>query len=170
VNPISKKRLEEDRKKGIEAEVNFCKLLQKYDCFTYRFQKGYNKAAVLERGDEYIILPDVWVIPLNNDDFFCEVKSKYPSRYGSYGLEEYRILSLLRISAVTKRKVLYAVYDTIDQIWYWKNLKTLENMPYKRYRSETYVDGSVKRLPVHYYQKAWFKQIEESGTLVIPED
>jgi len=169
VNPIDLKRLEADRKKGTAIEIDFCKLMQSFNCFTYRFQKGYDKVAVLEKDSEYIILPDIWVIPPDDEDFFCEVKSKYPSRHGAYGLEEYRVSSLLKIVTITKKKVLYVIYDTTDKTWYWQNLSTLENMAYRRFWSQTYVDGSVKRLPVHYYQKKWFNPIKGNGKLIIPK-
>lgn len=167
-NPVKKERLEEDRKKGERAEHKFCQLMQNYGCFTYRFQKGYPKAAVLERNDKYIILPDVWIIPENRPPFFAEVKAKYPSKYGAYGLERYRVDSLIRILNLTGVAILYTIYDTRDKQWYWNDLKRLLEKPYKEFRSRTYADGEVKKLPTCYFQKAWFIEAEKNGQLKFP--
>jgi hypothetical protein len=139
--------------------------MQKYGCFTYRFQKGYPKAAVLKRLDEYVLLPDVWVIPKDKPPFFAEVKAKYPSRYNAYGLEKYRVESLIKISDLTLIPVLYVIYDTRDEDWYWQDFKTLLKHPYKEFWSKTYVSGEVKRLPTCYFQKHWFTKTEENGKL-----
>ena len=167
-DPVKKERLEEDRRKGKETELAFCKLMQKHGCFTHRFQKGYPKAAVLKRNDEYILLPDVWIVPEVKNPYFAEVKGKYPSRYDAYGLERYRVDSLIRISDLTDIVVLYAIYDTSDKEWYWNDLKKLVKQPYKEFRSETYVDGEVKRLPTCYFQKAWFIEVEKNGKMNFP--
>lgn len=167
-NPVKKERLEEDRRKGKQTELAFCKLMQKHGCFTYRFQKGYPKAAVLERNDEYILLPDVWIVSEVDNPYFAEVKGKYPSRYNAYGLETYRVDSLIRVSDLTGVVVLYAVYDTRAKEWYWNDLRELMKQPYKEFRSETYVADEVKRLPTCYFQKAWFIEVEKNGKLNFP--
>lgn len=166
--PVKKEKLEEDRKRGKQTELEFCKLMQKHGCFTYRFQKGYPKAAVFERNNEYIILPDVWIVLETSTSFFAEVKGKYPSKYGAYGLEKYRVESLNKISGLTGFDVLYAIYDTRDKVWYWSSLKNLTKQPYKEFWSKTYVAGEVKRLPTCYFQKAWFIEIEKDGKLNFP--
>lgn len=167
-NPVEKERLEEDREKGEITEREFCKLMQRHGCFTHRFQKGYPKAAVLECGDEYILLPDVWVVPEAKPYFFAEVKGKYPSRYRTYGLERYRVDSLIKIADLTGTPVLYTINDTRDKKWYWNDLKALMKQPYKVFWSKTYVAGETKKLPVCYFQKEWFIETEKNGTLNLP--
>jgi len=166
--PVKIERLEEDRKRGEKTEHEFCELMQKYGCFTHRFQKGYPKSAVLERGSEYIILPDMWVVAERNHPYFAEVKGKYPSRYGAYGLERYRVDSLIKISDLTGITVLYVIYDTKDNEWYWNDIKMLMKQPYKEFWSQTYVAGEVKRLPTCYFQKEWFIKAEKDGKLNFP--
>ena len=168
-DPIEKERLNEDREKGRKREITFCGLMQKYKCFTYRFQEGHPKAAVLECQDKYILLPDVWVVREDGQNFFAEVKEKYPTKYGDYGLEEYRVFSLIKISDLTKTPVLYVIYDTRDREWYCANIKTLISKAYKNFWSKTYVCGEVKKLPVYYFQKAWFKEIEKDGELWVDD-
>ena len=166
---VKRERLETNRREGKQTEKRFCRLLQRHDCFTYRFQKGYPKAAVLQGADEYVILPDVWIVPMSyKNQCFAEVKGKYPSKYETYGLEKYRVDSLLRISDLTGVRILYAIYDTRDKKWYWNDLHRLMKKPYKEYWSRTYVNGQVKMLPTYYFLKKWFINVEENGVLNFP--
>ena len=124
--------------------------------------------AVLDRLDEHIVLSDVWIIKNHDKSYLVEVKGKYPNRYGSYGLEQYRVKSFNILSHLTNLDVLYAIHDTHDNEWYWNTMKNLQNKPYKTFSSDTYVDGNVKNLLTCYFPKAWFIKIIQNGKLNFP--
>lgn len=164
---IKIENLPEDRRRGEWVELEFCKLMHNHKCFTHRFQKGYSKAAVMESNGEYILLPDVWVVWKSS--LLAEVKWKYPNRYDSYGLEQYRIDSLKKIATMTEVPVFYVILDSEDSVWYWEDFANLLKRPYKTFPGKSYVGGEVKSgVPIVYFQKDWFLTIEKDGKLNFP--
>lgn len=165
--PVTADRISADRERGERTEIEFCLLIQKHGYYTFRFQEGRSGSAVLERNQEHIVLPDVFAIS-NSGMFFAEVKSKYPNKHGSFGLEKYRALSLLTFKSYIKSPVLYAIYDTKAEKWVWNDIAILMQKPFKEFESKTYFAGGVKSLPTLYFKKKWFLKIEKGGKLNFP--
>ena len=164
MSPVEKRNIVKDRKKGAQTEISFCNLMQRHGYYTHRFQESISRAAVFEKGEEHIVMPDVWVIPKHGNQFLAEVKGKYPNQYNAYGLEKYRVDSLEFVAKLTNLPVMYVIFDTVDEIWYWANMvkliEYLNENPDKIFFSKTYSGGEVKRLPTGYFPKSLFYKLE----------
>ena len=180
--PISKRRLEEDRREGAIHEGNFCRLMHGLGYWTYRYQAmKVTGSVVLERGDEKIILPDVWLIKSPTFEFYAEVKGKTHT-YGVYapencfGLERYRLESALKLAELVPALVMYVIYHkknkedlngTVEQ-WVWQDFKILARKIYEERWGESYVAGEVKEVPICYWKKEEFVPLVKNGKLNIP--
>lgn len=157
------RNIDSDREEGERREAEFCQLMNNLGCFTYRFQ-DIDKAAVLLGNNDRIILPDVWVIIEVAQQFFAEVKGKYPNRYNSYGIEEYRVLAYQRITKLTGLIILYFIFDTRDERWYYADFDKLYHHR-KVYPCDSYVGGIMRRVNCYYFDKDLFKQFSSISDL-----
>ncbi|MBD3193177.1 MAG: hypothetical protein GF308_21265 [Candidatus Heimdallarchaeota archaeon] len=153
--------LSRDRRKGEKAEIEFCQLMKDNDFDTVRLQaftKG--RAASLEHQDNHIVLADIFLIAPNNNILLAEIKEKYPNKYNSYGLEEYRLNHYLEFQKITGIPVMYAIKDVHDEgKWFWNNLDSLIEYGPKKFMGSSWVDGREQRVLIYYFQKTWFKEI-----------
>jgi len=157
--------LSEDRLKGAKAEIEICDVLKNHGYDTIRLQYySIDKAASIRNGEELIVLGDVFVISPTNELFVIEVKEKYPNKYGSYGLEEYRLNHYLSFERLTKIPVIYAIKDTQDNgKWYWNTFKDLLLMQPKQFPGDSWVDGNKEKVNIVYFKKIWFKSLIEKN-------
>lgn len=177
--PISKRQLEGDRREGAIHEGNFCKLMQTLGYWTYRYQAmKVTGSVVLERGDERIILPDVWLVKSPTLEFYAEVKGKTHT-YGVYapencfGLERYRLESALKLAELVSVPVIYVIYHKknkedlkgIVEQWVWQEFKTLAKKIHEEQWGESYVANEVKRVPICYWKVEVFIPLVRNGKL-----
>lgn len=174
--PISKGRLEENRREGAIHEGNFCRLMHGLGYWTYRYQAmKVTGSVVLERGDEQIILPDVWLLKSPTFEFYAEVKGKSPT-HGYYapidcfGLEEYRLKSALRLAELVPARVMYVIFNKQENGWIWNEFRTLAKRIHETRTGESYVAGEVKEVPICYWKKEEFIQLVKGGKLNIPKE
>lgn len=153
--------LDGDRRKGAKAEEEFCNLLEKYDYDTLRLQyfTKVNAASIIVN-NKVIVLGDIFVISPINEVFIVEIKEKYPNKYDSYGLEEYRLKHYLDFEKITGIPVIYAIKDTYESgRWYWNNFKELLLFKPKQFPGHSWVGGVKQRVEIYYFKKIWFRPI-----------
>lgn len=157
-----------DRKLGEVWERRFCALAAKHGrCFTpHQIGRPSRAAAAgLRRAQEWelLLLPDVtvWTAPGEHH----EIKHKSPTRQGDFGLELYRLQSLVRFARETNQDVLYTIHDwsisgdrsdTINLIEHWRTANICDlagnidrQLPGSSYRGGRRVDG----IPICYWRK-----------------
>lgn len=160
-----------DRELGKKWERNFCFLAADFGkVFTpLQIVQGSSKsaAAFSKSGTWHTqLLPDVtiWSAPGEHH----EIKHKNPNRHGSYGLEEYRLIELLRFARVTGQRVLYTIHDwqhagaegsgeempnRIDD-WFYVDVNNLRGMQYPQFSLPSWVGGVRKeKVPQRFWPK-----------------
>lgn len=163
--------LRKDRLKGAEAEERFCEIMRSIGYEAERLQpRAKERAATKEIRGERIVIGDVDVKTPSGEVFNVEVKSKYPNRFGSYGMEEYRIDHYMRYEKLTEIPVIYAIEKTGDsedkklpiekRKWFWKSFRALLKYPYKTFRGLTWMDSGKKKVPICYFKEEWFNDME----------
>ncbi len=81
--------LDKDRLKGADAEERFCELMRNNGFKAVRLQPKQKRGVATKIvNGQRIVVGDVDVTLPNNDVFNAEVKSKYPTQFGVYGIEE----------------------------------------------------------------------------------
>jgi hypothetical protein len=173
--PISKSRLERNREEGKRHEENFCKLMHTLGYWTYRYQEFKTAESVaLKKGEETIILPDVWLVKSPTFEFYAEVKGKSPT-HGYYapidcfGLEEYRLKSALRLADLVTARVMYVIFNKEDKEWIWNEFRTLAKRIHETRIGDSYVAGEVKEVPICYWKKEEFTPLVKDGKLNVPK-
>jgi len=127
----------------------------------HKFDKAPSPLITLPNMQK-VILADVWLLEKQNENYYCEVKHKAPTRFNCYGLEEYRLQSLLTLQNYVKGIVLYVIHDHSlnggvhnkeNNIDHWKCIeaneldKTYENRSW----GKSLVNGELKRVPICYW-------------------
>jgi hypothetical protein len=173
--PIGKSRLERDREEGRIHEENFCKLMHKLDYWTYRYQAYATKSVALKRGEEIIILPDVWLVKSPTFEFYSEIKGKFPTKGvysppNCFGLEKYRLESALKLADLVPAHVMYVIFDKQDNKWVWNEFKTLAKKILATEWGDSYVDGEVRNVPICYWKREQFIPLIKDGKLNIPKE
>jgi hypothetical protein len=130
-----------DRKKGTEAEYSFKNLLENYGYRVQLTQEGLNKAYKIQGyigGDAFVYYNDKPIAHV-------EIKQKYPTYDGYFGIELYRLSDYLKIQELLNVPVYYVInvsagnergmrnirrYNLKNNSWIferfdilWKNLK-----------------------------------------------
>ena len=159
--------LSEDRKIGAKAEIEICDILKTQNFDTIRLQYySIEKAASIRKGEELIVLGDIFVISPNNELFVIEVKEKYPNKYESYGLEEYRLNHYLNFERLTNIPVIYAIKDTHENgKWYWNTFNELLIFQPKRFPGYSWVNGNKEKVDIVYFKKIWFKPVIDKNSV-----
>jgi hypothetical protein len=143
--------------------------------WTYRYQEFKSESVALKRGDETIILPDVWLVKSPTFEFYAEVKGKSPTHgyyapINCFGLEEYRLKSALRLAALVPAHVMYAIFNKQDKEWIWNEFRTLAKRIHETCMGDSYVAGEVKEVPICYWKKEEFIPLVKDGKLNIPKE
>lgn len=166
--------LDEDRLKGADAEERFCRIMRKNGYKAVRLQpKAREGAATKIIKNERIVVGDVDVMLSNGEMIFnAEVKSKYPTRFGDYGIEEYRVNHYMRYEKLTGIPVVYVIEKTKNKKnekeipiekrkWFWKSFRELLKKPFKKYQGWTWISGKKKLAPIYYFKEQWFNDMEK---------
>jgi hypothetical protein len=161
-----------NRDKGADAEERFCEIMRKKGYKVVRLQPKAKKSAATKiiKGQR-IIVGDVDVTPPNKGEFNAEVKSKYPSDYGAYGIEEYRVNHYINYEKLTGIPVVYVIEKTQysknepeipieERKWLWKSFRELLKKPYKSYEGWTWIGGEKKKAPIYYFKEEWFSNMK----------
>lgn len=160
-------QINDDRKLGEYWERQFCVMAAKHGFMFTPMQIGRNKSATAFYGVSgwiRLILPDVtvWTAPGQHH----EIKHKSPTRYNQFGLEEYRLNSLLEFSKVTKQDVMYTIHNhalsggrdiSNNDIEHWLTCNVL-NLTAHDYQSmgNSYINGVKKECLIFYWDISRF--------------
>jgi hypothetical protein len=158
--------------KGADAEERFCQLMRNCGYKAVRLQpKAKIGAATKIVKGERIVVGDVDVEASEKEIFNAEVKSKYPSKFGDYGIEEYRVNHYVRYWELTGIPVVYVIEKTKNskneedlpiekRRWLWRSFPVLLGQPYKIFNGLTWMDGQKKTAPIYYFKEQWFNDME----------
>lgn len=126
----------------------------------HKFDKAPSPVIDLPNG-ERIILADVMLFERQGENYYCEVKHKNPTKWNTYGLEQYRFESLAKLTRWAKGVVLYVIHDyTIPgrenqrnylSDWYCVEITKLERVTKFTSWGPSLVAGVTKRVPIHYW-------------------
>lgn len=164
--------LQGDRLKGADAEERFCELMRNNGFKAVRLQPTQKRGAAIKvvKGQR-IVVGDVDVTLPKEEVFNAEVKSKYPNKYGAYGIEEYRVEHYKNYEKLTGIPVVYVIEKTRNskndeeipinrRRWLWKSFTELLKKPYKTYEGLTWISGQKKLAPIYYFDEEWFNDME----------
>lgn len=161
-----------DRKIGAYWEKQFGRMAVDYGhTFTpHQFGKG-RIAASAWNASGHVVLPDItiWSGPGEHH----EVKHKAPTSGGCFGLEAYRLDSLLSFAAITLEPVYYTIHDwklagardgrqvVENQIEHWVvcNVAVLQRHRGQSEWGDSWVNGQKSRVPILYWPTALFKPL-----------
>ena len=161
--------LTEDRELGAFWEKQFCKMMLDDGFGVHRFAK--EPSPVIYTPEGHIILVDVWLLERAGAQFLCEIKHKSPTKDGTYGLEEYRLDSLIRLQAwMPNANVSYVIHNHQEaggkgvkenNITHWHAASISELKLHGKSRwSPSYVAGAMKTVPVRYWPTGRFTSLE----------
>lgn len=177
---------DKDRKLGAEWEDKFCWWAAYYGKSFTQHQRNHNKgteqgaAGWYQPGEcvfgEWIFrpLPDItiWTHPGQHH----EVKHKAPTNDGRFGIEVYRLDSLLRFMADTSQSVYYTIhdysrtdgkYDPSDRLcdWLTCDVNTLYTHRSEPLLSPSYYNGVVcQNVPTYYWKKDLWNPLDALWT------
>jgi hypothetical protein len=158
-----------DRANGEYWERQFCLMAAEYSKLFTQHQLDRSSAAAFYgrwgNGWGTWLLPDVtiWSAPGEHH----EIKHKDPTRDGCYGLEVYRMESLVRFANATGQRVLYTIHDwrhagcqsSDDRVenriedWFFADIADLSRSYTKRLRGPSYVrSGERPGVPTLYWR------------------
>lgn len=136
-------------------------------------QIGRNKSVSAYYGGtkwNRLTLPDItiWSYPGQHH----EIKHKSPTRYNQFGLEEYRLKSLVKFARATCQDVMYTIHnhamsggrDTVEnQIQHWLTANVLELIMHidGKYPGFSWVDGKRKEVLIFYWNISRFYPLLE---------
>ena len=164
-----------DRALGELWESNFCNLLQ--DKAFVPHQKNRNASAVFgvtncEGSIRWIPLPDVSVYWSMGIASHHEIKHKNATRDGYFGLEEYRVNSLLEFMHLSGQEVYYTIHDhdfsdgrhgRLNDIKHWLTMSMgalADDVARKSY-SSSYRNGQTARELTYYWHRSQFDALQD---------
>ena len=166
------KDLGRDRRRGSDAEERFCKHMHNMGLIPTRLQpKAKSGAAIKIIHGERIVIGDVDVEnPTTGKVFNAEVKSKYPTATGEYGIEEYRVNHYLRYEELTGIPVVYVIEKTrfskhtkalsIDErTWLWRSFRELLQNSFRAAEGWSWVGGERILVKILYFKEEWFAKM-----------
>lgn len=169
-----------DRKIGELLERKFCAMAGSFGkAFTpHQIGRTMSAQAAQKSGREWRLwtLPDVtvWTFPGEHH----EIKHKYATRAGLFGLEKYRFDALLWFADKTQQSVLYTIHDYEQQPdatmtarkrnvtnvrGHWLTCDVLKLKDCIRFTSkgDSYVNGVAKPVDIHYWHRSSFMPLIE---------
>ena len=165
-----------DRALGELWESNFCQLLPE-GCVCDLHQKDRTSSAVLrvvelESIDRGITSPDVTVYWGSSVVSHHEIKHKNPTQYGCFGLEEYRVKSLLEFMQLSGQDVYYTIHDhalsdgrygKVNDIrhWFTRSLSVLLKDVQGKCCSPSYRNGKKTDELIYYWDRSQFAALED---------
>ena len=151
---------------GEETEDTFEDVIRdKFNCYVFNTQRGRKGAAGLKRKDDFILLPDFFIITPKDIPIWCEVKRKFPTPSGEYGFKETEIEHAGHLRKLTKDPILFVVYDTTDSTFYYQTIDYFIKHKPAPVMSRILAHRENKEwpmtLPFYYYSKSVFLPLEE---------
>lgn len=158
-----------DRKKGEFWEKKFCRMALEYGHVFTPHQIGRGRiAACAYSPSGHIILPDItiWSGPGQHH----EIKHKNPAKGRRFGLESYRLDSLLVFEQITGEAVYYTIHNwelaggtdaTENRIedWVTCDASFLQANRGKPELGNSWVNGEKKAVPILYWPVAYFRAL-----------
>lgn len=138
----------------------------------HKFDKAPSPIITLPNG-KVIILADVLLLERAGENYYCEVKHKSPTKYQTYGLEEYRFNSLWRLQEYVKARVLYVIHDhslnsgvdnRYNNIDHWRiaEISLLKRSSYQCFRGDSLINGELKHnVPIYYWAITLWVPLQE---------
>lgn len=162
-----------DRIKGADAEERFCEIMRSNGYKAERLQPKAKKGAAIKiiKGQR-IVVGDVDVTHPSKKEFNAEIKSKYPTPNGTYGMEEYRIKHYVDYEKLAGIPVVYVIEKTKNskyekaipvekREWLWRSFKELLKKPYTSSEGWTYISGEKKWANIFYFSEEWFNNMRK---------
>lgn len=165
-----------DRALGELWESNFCQLLPE-GCVFDLHQKDRTSSAVLrvvelESIDRGITSPDVTVYWGSSVVSHHEIKHKNATRDGCFGLEEYRVKSLLEFMQLSGQDVYYTIHDhdlsghrdgKINDVRHWLTctLSSLLKDVRRKSDSPSYRNGKRVNELTYYWDRSQFAALQD---------
>lgn len=162
--------VQSDRALGALWDRNFCRLAASYGKMFTAHQIGRKTSATAyyKSNGEWrrTILPDItlWSAPGEHH----EIKHKSPTDSGYYGLEEYRLESLVHFAKETKQRVFYTIHDwsvpgrdcTENCVTDWMTCEigALINSGQRAY-FDSWVNGEKKRVPGRFWARHFWQPL-----------
>jgi hypothetical protein len=165
-----------DRAIGALWERRFCFLAASHGKLFTPLQLGRDTSAqAFSYSDKWIslTLPDItiWTSPGEHH----EIKHKAPTKYGSIGLEEYRLQALERFSEVTGQQVFYTIHrhdlsggrdSDVNKIEHWFSAsvstlrKSIDDGQVISRIGPTYCGGQKRELPIFYWPVSLWRPLQ----------
>lgn len=165
-----------DRKLGDLWEANFCRLLVP-GTHVMRHQKDRNGSAVygevhLDGSVSWKPSPDITVWHGFGVESHHEIKHKNATKGGFFGLEEYRVASLLNFKRNAGQAVYYTIHDhdcsggrtgEHNDIKHWvaQTIESLAKDYDKKYPCDTWRNGRKVKEMVFFWHRSRFDQLED---------
>jgi len=164
-----------DRKLGEFWEREFCKMMADTGVMLTPHQIGREASAqaysIREDKWNLFTLPDItiWSAPGEHH----EIKHKTVTKYGSYGLEEYRLQALIDFAYETTQAVYYTIHDhggnrcgntNRREEWVSADVRKLHDASHYESIGPSYVGGRKKMVNVWYWNRKLFHPLFYSGT------
>jgi hypothetical protein len=160
--------LEENRRIGEFWEQQFCKLARQYGHVYTPHQFGKDRiAACAFTSSRPIILPDITI--WSGDGAHHEIKHKDPAKHYRFGLEVYRLESLLAFAKITGEPVYYTIHNwramgrnhKYNRLcdWVTCNVHRLNEERSKPELGPSWVNGKVMEVDILYWPLYLFKPL-----------
>ncbi len=167
--------LKADRSLGEYWETQFCSMMADDGKMFTALQIGRPSSAraysKINGKLDGIITPDVtiWTSPGEHH----EIKHKNLARNGRFGLEEYRLESLVRFANETQQNVMYTIHDhkgnredrtNRREDWITASVLRLATATKTKSMTESWVNSKKKLVPIFYWMPQLFEPLfkEES--------
>ena len=164
--------LSADRSLGEYWEKQFCSMMADAGKMFTPLQIGRPSSAVAysktNRKWDYppLILPDVtiWTSPGEHH----EIKHKNLAKNGRFGLEEYRLESLIRFAKETQQDVRYTIHDhkgnredktNRKEDWVTASVLRLATATKTKSTTESWVNSKKKLVPIFYWMPQLFEPL-----------
>lgn len=159
-----------DRRLGEYWERVFCCMMaERGKMFTpMQIGRSTSVAAFSKTNGKWnrFTMPDVtvWTAPGEHH----ELKHKTTTKYGSFGLELYRLDALVAFARETAQSVRYTIHDHHGlrndktnrlQDWCSADVLTLANAEHQCHWGDSYVSGVRKRVQILYWNIRWFSPL-----------
>jgi hypothetical protein len=159
-----------DRRVGQAAEEAFCRLMLEWgrSITAHQIRRTGAAVATVQVGNQTknYVLPDVTL--WDDGSQHHEIKHKYATPGGKYGLEKYRFEDLIWFAERTGRPVYYTIHDwknagatkSSDPIannitdWITCNVERLAEQLDELWEGPSYVNGVKARVPIYYWPSA----------------
>lgn len=166
--------INQDRDKGALWERNFCQILAENGRVFTPLQIGRESSAQCffkELGVwHHSTLPDitVWTAPGE----YHEIKHKNTTKFGTFGLEQYRFEALKWFANETGQKVFYTIHNhglsggsnsNINHIDHWitADILDLDEKWTIRCYGDSWINGVKKKTPIYYWHKNLWRPLRE---------